>query len=73
MFIYHLTDSRGWYDSNICRTKAEAIDKAERLMSRPAWETTESITIHRMDTKTLHVDDVAMTIHGANRSETHHL
>lgn len=73
MFIYHLTDSRGWYDHSIYRTKREATEKAERLMSRPAWETTESMTIHRMDTKTLHVDDVAMTIHGANRSETHNL
>lgn len=73
MLIYHLSDSLGWYYSSIFRTKREAIETAERLMNSLAWKTTESITIHRWDTKTLNVHDVAMTIHGAHRAETHDL
>ena len=73
MFIYHLSDSKGWYDSCIYRTKKEAIEMAERFMNRSAWETTESITIHRMDTRSERVDDICYTIHGEHRAETHDL
>lgn len=71
MYIYHITDDRGWYNHRVYKNLAKAREAALNFMDKAAWAATELMTIHRIDTKTEEIEDLEFVIHGAHRAEAH--
>lgn len=71
MILYLLADSKGWLDSELHTNRSAARRTALNLMDRPAWESTPTMRICRIDTRKQSVEDVEFVIHGVYRAEAH--